>query len=176
MNQTHVVIGSGHDLLLLNGPLLPTFFMPREEFAAFRTCARQPLRCYAITSLASLLILESLRPRITDVRQIAELPPESVGLAAFRFETNFGCSFACTNADDANELMKWATRIKIHCLLTHSGAVFTTHAHQQRWFNAGLVDSWRRLNESCRGQHVRDLESGWKHASAAILDLLGEKP
>lgn len=176
MNRTYVVISSGHDLLLLNGPLLPAFFLPREEFEALRDCANRSLQGYAITSLASLLILESLRPRITDVHQIAELPPVSAGLAAFRFETDFGCSFACTNTDDASGLMEWAASVEIHCLLTLSGAVFTAHAHQQRWFNAGLVESWSRLNESCRGKHVRDLESGWKHASAAILDLLGKKP
>lgn len=176
MNQTHFVVGSGHDLLLCNGPLLPAFFMPKEEFEAFRTHARRPLQCYAITSLASLLILESLRPRISDVRQVTDLPPGHADLAAFRFETNFGCSFGCTNADDANGLMEWATHSQFHCLLTHSGAVFTDHAFSQRWFDGGLVESWNRLNKSCRGQHARDLGTGWNHASAAILDLIGEKP
>lgn len=153
-SSTTLVVGTDGDILIHAGPAQPAFFVSRARLhAAEDNNHLLPASC-VITGQVSLLILGMLLPDVQDIRSIGILPKEiPEGTAAFRLKRTGRCAYAYVNSPEAVNLDRWASRNRIHCLITPVSCNFTSLAKKQSWYHeCEFSREWELLHETL-GRH-----------------------
>jgi hypothetical protein len=153
-STTTLVVGTDGDILIHAGPAQPAFFVSRARLHAAEDNNHQlPASC-VITGQVSLLILGMLLPDVQDIRSIGILPKEiPEGTAAFRLKRTSRCTYAYVNSPEAVNLDRWASRNRIHCLITPVSCNFTSLAKKQAWYHECEFSREWELLHATLGRH-----------------------
>ena len=147
-SNARLIFGTEGDLLLYIGPGIPAIFVPYSMVRPLDGITYHLPAAEVITGQTSLLILGALLPRVRDIRALENLPKAiPPGTAAFKLKQHGRCTYAYINSPAAAGLDEWASRNRIHCLITPVSCKFTSLARQQSWFRScALTQKWERLH------------------------------
>lgn len=154
--NARLVFGTQGDLLLYIGPGVPAIFVPYSIVRPLDGISYHLPGAEIITGQTSLLILGSLLSGVRDIRALENLPKAiPPGTAAFKLKLRSRCTYAYVNSPAAAGLDEWASRNRIHCLITPTSCKFTSLARQQPWFKAcALTRRWERLHATLGVQQL----------------------